>query len=305
MISVATCRSSRGEHPLDEGKHLIVVVEWLAYGDETGTQEGSKFCAVLGYVASPRQWKLFRRDWRSALGKVPEFHAIDFFQKASWRSKKSPYHGWSDKKAMRFLEELLRTINRYTLTPIGFAFHVEAFQELTLEERRRLTGAVRRNRVHPYKGTVEVTSTLVSSGAPKQPYFMGWHYIITEALNHSPPSVTVNFVFDSRLTIEARAHETFEEIRRTGLPEISKRLGLHSFGDSAKCEALQAADLYAYVWNRALHWSLNDMLKHALLKLTKKRDGMGIADRSFYRRILDSQDADRVEWLKALGVEYV
>ena len=280
------------------------MAEWVAYGDETGTQAGSHYCALLGYVASPRQWKLFRRDWRTALGKVPEFHAIDFFQKKRWRSSKSPYHGWSEKKAKRFLDGLLRTINRYDLIPIGFAFHIEAFQALSLDERRRLTGAVRRNRIHPYRNTVEVTSTLVSSGAPEQPYFMGWHYLITEALNHSPPSVIVNFVFDSRLTIEARAHQTFDEIRSTGMPEISKRLGLHSFGDSAKYEPLQAADLYAYVWNRALHWSLDDLLKHALLKLVQKRDGMGIGDRNFYRHILDSQDADRAEWLKALGVDY-
>ena len=34
----------------------------------------------------------------------------DFFNRGRWASEKSPYHGWSDKEARTFLDELLFTI---------------------------------------------------------------------------------------------------------------------------------------------------------------------------------------------------
>lgn len=274
--------------------------EWWAYGDETGTHDGSKYCAVLGYVASSRQWKLFKRDWRDALGKkVPEFHAKEFFQRASWQGSESPYRGWSEKKATVFLDGLLRAINRYDIRPIGFAYEVEPFTGLTVEERKRLTGAVRYNRVRSHGGGVEITSQLITSGAPTQLYFLGFSYLITEAIKAAPRGAKVSFVFDRRKQSEARAIQTFEEIIRFSTdPKLQGRLGLLSFGDSADYEPLQAADLYAYMINRALQGVVDDLLFRAVEKLTKKKDVIGIANAALYQKLIDHQDIEQAEFFK-------
>lgn len=282
-----------GDYPLDEGKHLIVVAEWWAYGDESGIQEGSEYCCVLGYVGSPRQWKLFRRDWRSVLGAVPEFHAIDFFQRASWQSEDSPYHDWSEKKARRFLNGLLGVIDRYDIRPIGFAYKIADFMALNLDERRRLTGATRQTRSRVHQGELEITDKLLSSGAPSEPYFLGFYYLITEALKASPRGATINYVFDRRRTREALAFLTYDEIKKYSESPTFDRLGLLSFGDSDKYEPLQAADLYAYATNRRLHGSTTDLVERALDKLGRKRDTMPIGDSSTFHALLADLDKKR------------
>jgi hypothetical protein len=269
------------------------VVEWIAYADETGTHEGSEFCAVLGYVASPRQWKLFKRDWRRALGSIPEFHAVDFFQRASWQSEDSPYNDWSDKKARRFLNRLLGTIDRHDVRPIGFGYNVADFMALTLDERRRLTGATRKTRTRVAKGKSVVTDRLISSGAPTEPYFLGFHYVITEALKAAPRGATINYVFDRRKTREALAFQTFGEIKEYAKNPALDRVGLLSFGDSDKHEPLQAADLYAYAINRRLRGSTPDLVELALDRLGRKRNTMSIANASTFQELLAGQDRDR------------
>ena len=276
------------------------MAEWWAYGDETGTHDGSKFCAVLGYVASPRQWKLFRRDWRKALGKrIPEFHAVDFFQRASWESSDSPYHGWSEKKAEVFLDKLLRTINRYDLRPIGFAYESEPFMALSLEERKRLTGAVRFNRVRRRGDQVEVSSKLITSGAPTQLYFLGVSYVITEAVKAAPSGANVSFVFDRREQSESRAADMFDEITQySSSPILEGRLGSLSFRDSSDYEPIQAANLYAYVINRFLHGTIDDSLLPALEKLTKKKDAIGVAQADDYQKMLQHQDFEQAQFFE-------
>ena len=38
-----------------------------AYGDESGTQEGAKYCLLLGSVSSDNQWEFFNRLWSDVL----------------------------------------------------------------------------------------------------------------------------------------------------------------------------------------------------------------------------------------------
>lgn len=283
----------------------MTIADWWAYGDETGTHEESQFCAVLGYVGSPRQWKLFRRDWRRIVGKDQEFHAQKFFQRESWRSSKSPYHNWSDKKARDFLNQLLDIIHRQQIVPIGFAYDVADFKALDLHERKLLTGATNVTRTRVRKGELKVTDKLIGSGKPSEPYMLGFNYIITEALKAAPANAKVNYVFDRRERSEAWARMAYEQIMRySEIPQIRDRLGQLSFDDSINCEPLQAADLYAYVWNRLLHESMNADLWHALGRLTRKHDSMGIAEAPLYQQLLEDLKLRRATAIqKALGVD--
>lgn len=261
---------SRGDYPFDEGKHLVVVVEWWAYGDESGL--GEKYCCVFGYVASPRQWRMLTREWRSVLRDVPEFHAKEFFQKASWQSSTSPYHGWTMKKARRYLNGLLRTIDGHDIRPIGFAYDTADFMALAEHDRRLLTGAINRTRSRVRKGRLEVTDKLMSTGAPSEPYCLGFQYLITEALKASPPGTIVNYVFDRRKTREGWAFQTFDGIKEYSTEPIVRRLGLLSFGDSEQYPPLQAADMIAYLANRTVHETVNnELVQRALDVLGQKQ----------------------------------
>jgi hypothetical protein len=280
------------------------VTVWQAWADESGTQEGSEYCAVLGYVGSPSQWRQFKRDWRAALGKrITEFHAVDFFQTERWQSTKSYYHGWSEKKAKRFLDSLLRTINRYDVRPIGFVYHVPDFLALEEKYRRQLTGAVNMTRTRVHGGDLEITDKFVTQGSPNRPYFLGFHYFITEAIKATPKGVTINFTFDTYKNVEPRALETFNEIRQfADSPLIREKMGLLSYGDSRRYEPLQAADLYSYAINRGLQGSISELLIHAIIKLARKRDQMGIARADDYQKMVKHLDEQRrAAVLRALG----
>jgi len=299
-------RGSNGQHPYDSGRHVIVVVrEWTAYGDETGTQAGAEFCGLLGYVASPRQWAKFRPEWRSIVGAGKELHSQKFFQREAWTSSKSPYRGWTGPKARAYLDKLLHVIHSFDVRPIGHAYHIEDFKGLTNAERMILTGATRqtRTRVRVFDvGTkVDISDKFLSSGSPERIYFLGFQYFVTEALRRVPDDVIVNFVFDERPDVMARATDTFKEMKRTSRPEITNRVGLLSFGDSVKYEPLQAADLYAYVWYRVLHGSVTEPLKHAYERLIRKRPTIGVARTYDYRRLIEGfNEAKHADILRIL-----
>lgn len=286
-------RGSRGDYPLDEGKHLIVVATWWAYGDESGIHAGSRYCSVLGYVGSARQWKMFRRDWRKALRGVPHFHAKDFFPPKKRTAKSSFYYGWSDKKVLNFLDRLLRTINRYDVRPIGFAYHVGDFMALSVSERRRLTGAIRNTRTRVRQGQVEVTDKLIGSGVPSEPYFLGFNYLITEALKASASTATVNYVFDRRRTREAWAFQVFDNIKTHDSNPLIKNMGMLAFDDLPDNEGLQAADLYAYSINGLVHGRVSSLLEHALTKLGYKRPVIHVGNADTFRAVLGDLDVKR------------
>ena len=277
-----------------------MAVDWTAYADESGTHEASEYVSVLGYVASPNQWKKFKRDWRS-ITKGKEFHGREFFNPAAWRSSDSPYKGWTIRKAEKFIDGLVDTINRYRLNPVGFAYKKEDFFALDEEHRRFLTGAIRYNRAHGYQGEIETTSKLISTGAPSDLYLTGFHALLTEALKSSPPGATVNYIFDRYKMRESLARECFDWIKENYPPDsIYGRMGLLRFGDSEKYEELQAADLYANVWNGILHgtFSGNELVERAGAGLARKSDRMSVGDANYFRVVLESTERERDEFFQ-------
>ncbi len=98
-----------------------MAVELLVYADESGIHSDAPYCVVSGWIASPRQWKLFEESWTRTLQaySVSEFHAHDFFGR---RAKPSGHYcDWSGDKAKVFIDELMSAINQHRLYPIGGA----------------------------------------------------------------------------------------------------------------------------------------------------------------------------------------
>lgn len=276
-----------------------------AYGDDSGTHKGSKVCLVLGYIGSPRQWKLFRRDWQDILkalnvpvGAKREFHAIDFFDRRRWRSRKSPYHDWTDTKARDFLLELLDTIHRRRLEPIGGATNTEDFFAYSESQRRWITGATLHTMTHWHEGEFEIIDKLAGhEGSPNRPYFVVFPGFLVDAMNASKGDSEVHLCFDRQNDVEARAKEAFDSFKGA-VPEAASLVSL-TYAESEDEVALQAADLYAYVWNRQLHGTINDaLLSRAFKVLTKKKPRIIFAGRRYFDNLLASGVENRSAGVK-------
>jgi hypothetical protein len=287
---------SRGEYPYHEGKHLIAVAHY-AYGDDSGSHRGAEFTLILGYIASPRQWKLFRRDWGAALKMLPvpkgdkkrEFHAKEFFQRATWKSPNSPYHRWSNEKAATFLGHLLDTIHRYDLVPIGGGVNNKDFFAYSEPLRRYLTGATLLTMTRWYEDTFEITDKLLEhDSAPNRPYFVAFPGFLVQAMQACAAGgePEVHLYLDRKRESETRALEAFNSFKdRSGEPNAAK-LATLTFADSDKEEALQAADLYAHVWYRKLTESMNRELLRAFRTLTRKKGSIFVADKTYFDKLI-------------------
>lgn len=291
-------RGSRGDYPYDEGKHLIVAVQF-AYGDDSGTHQGpngATHCLVAGYVASPRQWKLFRRDWRDALGNVEEFHAVEFFQRR--KSSGSPYRDWTDEQARMFLARLCVIIDKYALAPIGGAVKVSDFFAYSVEERRLLTGAVVLTNTHWHQGEFEVTQkTLEHMGSPNRPYFIVFPGFFVEAMLRSGDD-QIHLVFDSQGDAEAHAKEHYDRFRK--FAPGAERLSSITFASSKDELPLQAADLYAYTWHAKLSGrQLPPDLEMAFRVLTKKKPVVVVQGKDYLDKLLGSIRADQEAKIEA------
>ena len=298
---------SRGEYPYDDGKHLIAMGVLHAYGDDSGTHQDANVCLVLGYIGSPRQWKLFRREWQAALamlpqreGKTPEFHAKEFFQRARWRSHESPYHRWTKAKAETFLNSLLDAIHRHQLEPIGGATNTRDFFAYSEPQRRFLTGAALITTTRWHGGEFEITDKLLEhQSAPNRPYFVTFPGFLVEAMEARSAigDSQVHIYLDRKRESEARALEVFNAFKTHAGPEAAKLTSLTFIGSEEE-DGLQAADLYAYVWYRKLTHSMNSELSRAFGVLTRKRTGIRIVGKRYFDSLLDHAIRGRADEIR-------
>ena len=288
--------ASRGRYPYNEGAHLLIMANLYSYADDSGTHRESPYCLVLGYVASPRKWNTFRRDWEAALGNVPEFRSKEFFDRHRWQSSKSPYHGWGEARARKFLDGLVATIEDYGLTPLGGAVKVADFKAFSSEMRRLLTGAKLWTITHEYKGEIEVITKLARhEGSPERPYFVPFMGFLVEAMRISAKAhdAKVHLYFDRQKDVEARALEAFNSFRNGCPSPTAANLKSIAYADSKDELPLQAADLYAYVWNRQLTETMNEELACVFKRLTRKKQTIFVADRRYCLKLLAVIEQDR------------
>ena len=297
-------QGSRGRYPYNLGKHLIAAIELWAYGDETGTQEDAKFCLLVGYVGSPHQWSSFKRLWRRILveHEVTEFHSIDFFSGAARRERvSSPYHNWDAAKRKAFLDRLLEVISTHRIMPIGWAVRIEDFYALREDERRFFTGAYLDYRLNARRKNLDINEPLLtqitrkfkSSGAPSRPYFVAFNRFLDDAVTAAKAHTTIHIVCDAQNVFEAWAIESFHQSwkQRKGWDRDrntfdGKTLESLTYTDSASEPALQAADLYAYVWGRYLNGSTTPLIKDTIKRLTSRKSYLFVADADYFRQKL-------------------
>lgn len=270
---------------------------WHAYADDSGTHDHSEYSLLLGYIASPAQWKRARRDWRLALGDIPEFKSTDFFQRERWQSSKSPYQGWGDSEAREFLNRFLRIIDQYGLWPIGGACKTDDFYGYAKPIRIWLTGATLLTKTHWYEDEFEIQDKLIEhEGSPERPYFIVFPGLLVDAMrvtsDKSKPGI--HFYLDRQGDAEAKGKMAFDKFKKNITEPERDNLRSLTYADSKDEEGIQAADLYAYTWYRKLTNSMTPDLERAFQVLTKKKETIRIADKeSYFEPLLDYGNKNR------------
>ncbi|MDP6372793.1 MAG: DUF3800 domain-containing protein [Vicinamibacterales bacterium] len=235
-----------------------------AYCDESGIHDEAKFCVVVGFVASARNWQLFENRWANASGGV-DFHGKRFFARDKKGHRVKPYNGWSDERARDYLLGLVDVIQTAAfMTPIGAVVDVKAFFRLTEGERRFLTGGA----IEKKKGSAR--PRWMRTGAPTKPYFVGFSQCVVDAaLCVRKPGLRVNFVFDQQNEFNGHALRIFQDAS-TAVPrdELKTRLGELIFKRKDGVGGLQAADLLAHAAYRRTGTLVGD---HAELDMVTSR----------------------------------
>jgi hypothetical protein len=227
-----------------------MVLELFAYGDESGSI-ADPFCTVAGFVASERQWKVFCSRWRDALDRagIRSFHAVEFFQRVSWRSSRSPYHGWSEAAGMAFQRELLKVffLQYQRLNAANGAVNVDDFKSMSKDWQRIFTGAAVKWNVRAGKFSAKISGT----GKPSAPWFTSFIDFVQHALTHVPDGAVMHLVFDQQTQYAPYAHITWGNMKKLKMMSWRK-MGDLTFREDERCEPLQLADMYAYLIN---HWA--------------------------------------------------
>lgn len=240
----------------------MVVLDLYAYADESGVQQSPAYCVVAGYIASPRAWDAFRQAWKAMLYKyqIDELHAKKFFGRKAGHGQ---YAHLAKEEASALIDDAINIINHHRLNPIGSIIDVEAFDKLTLGERRFLTGALRKG------------NSLWGTGSPNQSFYIPFKWFVQWALEYTPIGTKVHFVFDQQGQRGGLCLEIFDNMKRLGFLKDNGRLGDIIFANSKEKVEIQAADIlshlvYTYVKARSGLGRMNSERRVAIALLKRK-----------------------------------
>jgi hypothetical protein len=164
---------------------------------------------------------------------------------------------------------------------------------MIVEERRYLTGAYIETKVEGKpigNNQIEVSlqRKFKTSGAYTKPYFYVFHHFFTEAWSLMDDDTYLNVILDYQKLMKAGIERLWVEYSQSFNTDLSydgrrnRRLGDITF--SCRRLPLQAADLYAYCWNRFLNagGKLTDgRVAFALECLCAKKPNLNIANKDY------------------------
>jgi hypothetical protein len=273
-----------------------VVVNLVGFGDESGIQEGARWCVLAGYIGEPREWERFNKKWSGTLERyeISEFKSSEFWGREERTGARiSPYRGWSNAKSERFITRLLDLIDQHNIQPVGCSLELRAWNALTEGERRSITGGNLKLRKDQWR----------DSGSP-HPYHAVFHgFIADSAIHRDDYSSRIALILDEQTSYEGRAKYIFARYKSANTAPEMMRFRDLVFAPSHEHPGLQASDLVTHCWYRVHeHGSRTDPeRKQAFLRLANKRDKMMIWTASRLENLLAQQPAEYRERLRRMG----
>jgi hypothetical protein len=230
------------------------------YVDESG-MERNRSVVLGGIVGRKEECDLAAKEWVSALynaGITLPFHSVEFWNRTDGKMHR-PYAHLSVSDANLLAHLLTEIITTPPLKPIGVAFGVELFMQLSQDERRWLTTNKRFGKDWP------------TQGAPTKPYFFVFQACTQVATKEVPAGEKIYFVFDRQDEFADRARILYDETLALQ-NEFTKRMG-EAIVFTSKTEAvmLQAADFVAYLtrWYAEDCRSMNETALECFTKMAK------------------------------------
>lgn len=198
------------------------------YMDESGTHGDSPVVTVGAYIAKPKEWANWTKDWNRQKRKVPSGRApIKVFHAVDCANRVEEFAGWDRPERDAFVIDLLPLLPRYSLVGCAIGIHMQAFDEAMAShpELREMFGT-------PYTACFQwVVQTILNT------------------LDAYGSNQRIAFFHECNdYTDEAR--KAFEWVERHR-PSGSKGITL-AFGSKGDFVPLQAADILAYESNHLL-----------------------------------------------------
>jgi len=247
------------------------MLELHTYLDESGIHDGARVCMISGFFADGRQWDKLEKKWIRRLNsfRVPlhEFHAKDLVNCGGF------FHGWSGAKSLALQLALAEIIAQYKVHPLSYGIIVDGFFELSLNQRKFLTGAT----------LVFPGGKLRGTGNPSKPYFAPFQPIIKRALSYAPRTGKGHFYFGLGTPFSGYAADLYSTLRNNPFHPFSERFGEISFPLAKETPALQAADFHCYLSYRYMmersklnNWNVQppDVIKLLLTNISDPNDAV-------------------------------
>lgn len=208
-------------HSSSSRARIICVLK--AYLDESGIHQGSRICAIAGFVGTQEEWERIEQLWNSAL----RTEGIEAFHMAEFENHQGVYKGWSETRRQNLLASLVEILKARDISSIGSGIVTEDFWQLSVEDRQWMT-----------------------HGNPEIPYFLCFQHCIVEAAHQADdlhPSERVGFTFDRQDDFAAEATRLYNRMKDDLNWDNRFRLAdAVAFASKQSTAPLQVADFAAY-----------------------------------------------------------
>jgi len=199
---------------------------------------------VAGYLSHVDLWDRFEPDWR----KILRLEGLEFFHMADYVARQGPYKGWSDRRRLKVIKQLISVID-----------HVSLYHFATGLRTTDLDALIPKKQQHRELPPYGLCAICAAAG------IMAW---VRDRGSPSP----IACVFESGDEHGGQIVDAFSSAKRKS-DELDRRLLSWSFEDKRKIWGLQAADLLAYEAARqaVLNLGLRDHpVRQSLLRLLRR-----------------------------------
>src|SRR5882757_3127003 len=197
------------------------VAVFRAFIDESGIHDGSPVVTVAAYVARPRIWRDWTKQWNAAKKPIQVYHAADAANLGG------EFRNWTKADMNALAAKLLPLIANAEISGVVAGVHMGAFNE-AMERRPDL---------RKFIGT---------------PYAACFHILVGKIIrlqNESRSTERVSFIHENN-DFSNDALESFSWIKKN-VNENGRFVSLQ-FGSKAEFTPLQDADILAYEGNKYL-----------------------------------------------------
>jgi hypothetical protein len=196
-----------------------------AYFDESGSQAGSDYICLCGYIAEDENWQMFCQEWgkQLRLDDIPYVHVANLMSRMGVYKSKT----WTDGERDDLLSRYINIIRSNALAGFAIGFDAKHFRTMPSQTRQDTGDAHMFCFIRMMRNIVET--------------LRGWSY---------EPSISI--VFDDHQRYSPLYYSRWSELRAKH-PDMKKRIASITFADDEVFYPLQGADILCWLSNRHLH----------------------------------------------------